>query len=164
MEVIRFLAVAAAFALIAWLYRSLPQNLNGVSLRYARFSPAFRATMRTRIERELSDYRAALADAAAFQSQAMHLQALLILSATMTLLALALFIVSRLVQPQFGPAFSPYFPPVDFLLSLFFLMSLIGFRLAVFRSWMFLHRDRNLRRLERTIAALDGIATGHSAA
>lgn len=162
MEVVRFLLVVVAFVIVAWLYRSLPQNLNALSLRYARISPTFRAKLRSRLERELADYRAALADAASFRSQAMHLQALIILSATMTLLAIALFVTSQLLQPRVGAALAPYFPSLDLVLVLFFLFSLVGFRLAVFRSWMFLHKERNLGRLQRMIAALGGNSEGGS--
>lgn len=162
MEVVRFIVVAVVFVLIAYLYRSLPQNLNALSLRYARLSPRFRASLGARLQGELAAYRAVLTDPSAFQSQALHLQALIILSAAMTLLAAALFIASQLAQPRAPAAIAAYFPPADALIGLFFLFSLVGLRLAVFRSWMFLHRERNLRRLERTIAALGGPAPGSS--
>jgi hypothetical protein len=156
MEPVRFLVVAIVFVLVAWLYRSLPQNLNALIRRYARLSPGFRTAQRERLVRELAAYQAVLADPAAFQAEALHRQALIVVSATMTLLALLLFVASRVAQPQAGAVLAPYFPPVDALLALFFVVSLVGFRLAVFRSWIFLHKDRNLGRLRRTIAALGG--------
>jgi hypothetical protein len=64
------------------------------------------------------------------------------------------------LQPRVGSALAPYFPPIDLLLGLFFLFSLIGLRLAVFRSWMFLHKERNVGRLERMIATLDNADEG----
>ena len=156
MEIVRLLAVAVAFVLIAWLYRSLPQNLNALVLRYALISPRFRATQRERLERELTDYRAMLANPAAFQTEALHRQALIVVSAATMLLALLLLVASQVVRPQAGAALEPYFRPVDSLLALFFVFSLVGFRLAVFRSWMFLHKERNLGRLQRMIGALAG--------
>jgi hypothetical protein len=156
MELLRAAAVVVAFIVIAWLYRSLPQNLGKLALRRARLSAGFRAAYRTRLEGELASYRAALAEPPTFHTQALHLQALLILSATMTLLAVLLFIASQLVQPRLTPDIAAFFPAVDALLALFFLFSIVGLRLAVFRSWMFLHKERNLRRLQGTIAALGG--------
>ena len=150
MDLARFLAVFAAFARIALLYRSLPQNLSALSLAGARWLPGDRAGLRHRIERELGAYRALLADPAAFQSQALHLQALIVLSGVMTLL----FAASQTVQTRADPAIAPFFPPADAVLGLFFLFSLAGLRLAVFHSWMFLHKVQNLRRLECTMAIL----------
>lgn len=153
-EIVRLLVVLVAFAAIAWLYRSLPQNLNALARRYARLSPSFRAAQRDRLERELAAYQAMLTDPPAFQAEALHRQALIVVSGTMTLLALLLFVASRVAQPGIGAALAPYFPSVDALLILFFVFSLVGFRLAVFRSWIFLHKERNLGRLRGTITAL----------
>ena len=100
MDVVPILVDVFAFALVGWLYRSLPQSLNALSLRYARMSPAFRESYRAKLERELSTYRAALADPHAYQAQALHLQALIVLSAAMTLRAVAWFTASQLLQPR----------------------------------------------------------------
>jgi hypothetical protein len=162
MGAVRFLVVVLVFVLIAWLYRSLPQNLNALALRYAQLSPRFRAAQKQRLERELLDYRAMLENPAAFQAEALHRQALIVVSAATMLLALLLLIASQVVQPRADAALAPYFAPVDAVLVLFFVFSLVGFRLAVFRSWMFLHRERNLGRMQRMIATLGGGAADNS--
>jgi hypothetical protein len=154
MDPSRLLAVVILAALIAWIYRNLPQNLGRLSQRWAGLSPSFRDSYRGRLERELAAYRSALADPFAFQTQATHLQALLILSAAMTLLAVILFVAALLLESSAKGWLAAWFPPVELALALFFLVSIVGLRLAVFRSWIFLHSDRNLRRLERSIAAL----------
>ena len=158
MEIVRFIAVLIAFVLVAWLYRSLPQSLNALVLSYARLSPSFRTAHRERLERELFDYRALLANPAAFQAEALHRHALIVVSAAMMLLALLLVVASQAVQPKAGAVLAPYFPSIDVLLGLFFLFTLVGFRLAVCRSWMFLHEERNLGRLQRMIVTLGGRA------
>lgn len=160
MGYVRILVVAVACAIVASLYRNLPQNMNAMAVRYGRLSPNFRAARRAKLEGELAAYRAALADPQAFQAQALHRQAMIVLSAAMTLLAVMLFIASQLLRTRVDAGLAAWFPPIDLMLALFFAASLVSLRLAVFRSWMFLHSDRNLRRLERTIGALGAPAEG----
>jgi len=148
-------AIVVAFLLAAWLYRSLPQMLNAAALRRAELSPGARAARLAKLREELASYRSALADPAAYQSQAQHLGVLVTVSGVMTVLMVALFIASQLVRMRWPDANPVAFATIDVLLCAFALSSLIGFRLAVFRSWMFLHPRRNLGRLERGVARLE---------
>jgi hypothetical protein len=149
-------AIAAAFLVAAYLYRSLPQILNALALRRAELSPRARAARLAKLREEQASYRSALGDPAAYQAQAQHLGVLVVVSGIMTVLMVALFAASQLLRLRWQDANPVAFATIDILLCLFALSSLIGFRLAVFRSWMFLHPKRNLGRLERGVARLEG--------
>ena len=147
--------IVAAFALAAFVYRNIPQFLGWLSLKRAESFPTYRAARAVKAREEFTSYKSALADASAFQAEALHRLAMIVLSGVMTLLGVGLFVASQLMQLRWPAAHPAAWATVDALLVLFALTSLVGLRLAVFRLWIFLHPNRNMRRLERTLARLE---------
>ena len=96
-----------------------------------------------------------LKDIPTYHTRALHLFYQAMLAGIMTLLMVALLILSQVVQmrrPDIDPTHGAV---VDALLALFALTSLIGLRFAAARFWMFVEPQRNMGRMRGMIARLE---------
>jgi hypothetical protein len=149
--VVLFFAVLAA----AITYRNLPRWFHALTLRRARYSPAYKESLLEKLKGELDSYQKVIKDIPTYHTRAMHMFYQVVLAGIMTLLMVTLLILSQVIQmrrPDIDPTHGAV---VDALLALFALTSIVGLRFTAARFWMFVEPQRNMGRMRGMIARLE---------
>jgi hypothetical protein len=154
MSVAVAIVILVAGLAAAYSYRCLPRWFHALTLHRAQYSPAYKKALLAKLRSDLDSYQAVLKDIPTYHTRALHLFYQAMLAGIMTLLMVALLILSQVVQmrrPDIDPVHSAV---VDVLLVLFALTSLVGLRFAAARFWMFVEPQRNMGRMRGMIARL----------